>query len=352
MKILPKILLSLTLLVSISCTSMGENPTAPTPVPTEDTGKEEKVIVAYVTSWSDVVPDPSLFTHLNYAFGHVNDTFDGVRIDNPERFQMLARLKENNPDLKVLLSIGGWGSGRFSEMAASDSLRNSFAQSCREILNQYQIDGIDIDWEYPTIDWAEISASPDDTENYTKLMQDIRSAIGEEKLLTLASSSTAKYIDFKKVAPIVDFVNLMTYDMSNGLQHHAPLYHSSIASDMNTDLSVKLHQQAGVPDNKIVVGMPFYGRGNKNGETFYRDFKDIHPEEGETEKWDSDAQEPYIADMEGNFVMGYDNPQSIAIKCKYILDNDLRGAMYWDYNGDDTNKSLSTTIHNLIRRNR
>lgn len=322
--------------------SVGSQPTLLTNLP------EEKVIVAYVTSWSDVIPDPSHFTVLNYAFGHVNETFDGLRIDNPERLREMVKLKENKPDLKVLLSVGGWGSGRFSEMAASDSLRKTFAKNCSKVIEQYQLDGIDIDWEYPTIDWAGISSSDNDTENFTLLMKDLREAISDGKLLTLASSSTARYIDFKSVVPVVDFVNIMTYDMSDGEAHHSPLYSSSITSEMTTDKSVKLHRSAGVPDEKIVLGMPFYGRGNENGHTFYRDFKDIKPEVGQHEEWDSIAKSPYIADSDGNFILGYDNPRSIKIKCNYILENNLRGAMYWDYNGDDSIKSLSSTIHKVL----
>lgn len=311
--------------------------------------QDDKVIVAYVTSWSDVIPDPAHFNILNYAFGHVSDTFDGIKIDNPERFQQMIKLREINPDLKVLLSIGGWGSGRFSEMAASDSLRKAFANDCRLIIHLYKIDGIDIDWEYPTIGWAGISSSPEDTENFTRLMRDIREAISNEKLLTLASSATAKYIDFNSVIPVVDYVNLMTYDMSDGESHHSPLYSSSIAPEMTADKSVKLHKAAGVPDEKIVLGMPFYGRGNRDGSSYYCDFKNIKLEAGEHEEWDSKSQSPYIADSEGNFIFGFDNPRSIGIKCEYILENNLGGAMYWDYNGDDSIKSLSTTIYKSLR---
>lgn len=309
----------------------------------------DKVIVAYVTSWSEVIPDPAYFTHLNYAFGHVNESFDGIKIDNPERFQTMINLKDLNPDLKVLLSIGGWGSGRFSEMAASDSLRKSFANDCHRLIEKYHFDGIDIDWEYPTIGWAGISSSPEDTENFTRLMEDIRDAITEDKLLTLASSATAKYIDFKSVVPLVDFVNLMTYDMSSGEAHHSPLFSSSITPEMTVDKSVKLHREAGVPDEKIVLGIPFYGRGILDGETYYLDFKDIKLKPGQRIEWDSSSEAPYIADSNGNFVFGFDNPRSLAVKCNYILENNLKGAMYWDYNGDDSTKSLNKTIKQVLK---
>lgn len=343
MKIFKAFYLAIFILFTFSCKgSENANSEGPENIP------DEKVIVAYVTSWSDITPDPSDFTHLNYAFGHVNESYDGVKIDNFERFKQMIKLKEDNPHLKVLLSIGGWGSGRFSEMAANDSLRKSFAENCARLIEEYQFDGIDIDWEYPTIDWAGISSSPDDTKNFTLLMSDLRNAITSDRLLTLASSATAKYVDFKSIVPIVDFVNLMTYDMSAGEAHHAPLYSSSITTDMNVDKSVKLHREAGVPDEKIVVGIPFFGRGNENGATYYREYKNIKPEVGQREVWDSISKSPYIADSEGNFLLGYDNPRSVAIKCEYIMENGLKGAMYWDYNGDDSLKSLNKTIKEVL----
>ena len=95
--------------------------------------------------------------------------------------RQIVDLRKQKPELKVLLSIGGWGSGRFSEMAANDEYRRAFAADCARVVKEFALDGIDIDWEYPTSSMANISSSPDDTENFTLLMQDIRAAIGNEK---------------------------------------------------------------------------------------------------------------------------------------------------------------------------
>jgi len=154
--------------------------------------RDSKVVVAYVTSWSEVMPDPQYMTHINYAFGHVNESFNGVKIDNEERLRQIVDLRKQKPELKVLLSIGGWGSGRFSEMAANDEYRRAFAADCDRVVKEFALDGIDIDWEYPTSSMANISSSPDDTENFTLLMQDIRAAIGNEKELTLATVASAR----------------------------------------------------------------------------------------------------------------------------------------------------------------
>ena len=157
----------------------------------------ERVVVAYVTSWTDEMPDPDYVTHINYAFGHVNNTFDGVRIDNPERLAAIAALKKDHPNLIVMLSIGGWGSGRFSEMAADPKLRASFCADCRRVMDEYGLDGIDIDWEYPgNGKGANISESPDDVNNFTKLMKGLRKSLGKKAWLTLASADTPRYIDF------------------------------------------------------------------------------------------------------------------------------------------------------------
>ena len=112
--------------------------------------KSEPVVVAYVTSWTKVMPDPTVMTHINYAFGHVNDQFNGVRIDNEQRLRDIVCLKRKQPKLRVMLSIGGWGSGRFSEMAASEENRKAFCADCRRVCKELGLDGIDIDWEYPT----------------------------------------------------------------------------------------------------------------------------------------------------------------------------------------------------------
>ena len=163
-------------------------------------------------------------THINYAFGHVNETFNGVRIDNPDRLRMIVGLKAQNPALKVMLSVGGWGSGRFSEMAATSENRLSFARDCKRVVDEFGLDGIDIDWEYPTQSQAKISSSPDDTENFTLLMRDLRKILGKRSLITAATVSTANYIDFRSCVQYMDFVNVMAYDMGGNRGHHASLF--------------------------------------------------------------------------------------------------------------------------------
>lgn len=338
-----KMMMAAALGVLVSCGSVksGEEVVA--------ASRDSKVVVAYVTSWSEVMPDPQYMTHINYAFGHVNESFNGVKIDNEERLKQIVDLRKQKPELKVLLSIGGWGSGRFSEMAANDEYRRAFAADCDRVVKKFALDGIDIDWEYPTSSMANISSSPDDTENFTLLMQDIRAAIGNEKELTLATVASARYIDFKAILPSVDFVNIMAYDMASAPKHHSALYPSGHSGDITSDGAVTAHLKAGVPPSKLVMGMPFYGRGG-DGYPSFQDYNKVGNTDTQyTEKWDEVAQVPYLADKNDTLVFGFENPRSLAIKCQYILDKDLLGGMYWDYSGDNEQGDLRRTVaENLL----
>ncbi len=307
--------------------------------------KKDQVVLAYVTSWSHIVPDPACVTHINYAFGHVKPTFDGVRIDNEQRLKMLVGLKDRNPNLKVMLSIGGWGSGNFSEMASTEANRKAFAADCRRVIDEFQLDGIDIDWEYPTSNSAGISSSPSDTDNYTLMMKEIRSSIGANKLLTLASQAGAGFIDFASLEPIVDFVNVMTYDMGNPPKHHAPLRRSRNVGWISCEEGIDKHIAAGIPVHKLTLGIPFYGHGT-DGIPGYVDYKNILKLEGNyIQKWDEDACVPYLADKDGKLICTYETPQSIAIKCEYLKKKGLLGAMYWDYAADDEQGSLRNAVY-------
>lgn len=314
-------------------------------------GAPQKVVVAYVTSWSSIIPDPTVMTHINYAFGHVSETFDGVRIDNEERLREIVRLRERKPELKILLSVGGWGSGRFSEMAADEAHRRSFARDCQRVVREFALDGIDIDWEYPTSSAGNISSSPEDTDNFTLLMRDIREEIGTGKLLTLATVASAEYIDFRAIDPYIDFVNIMSYDMATAPQHHSALFRSGNAGRTTSEEAVNAHLAAGVPAHKLTMGLPFYGRGGTHFANFM-DYKKIKDLEGYTENWDDVAKVPYLTNSDGIFVFGYENPRSLAIKCEYIIERDLLGGMHWEYDGDNETGDLRRVVYEYLIKNR
>jgi len=344
------------LLLSVACSPKQEDET-------------NRVVLAYVTSWSSIIPDTDYITHINYAFGHVNESFNGVMINRPprpgsnnandgratseDRLKSLVELKKQKPSLKILLSIGGWGSGRFSEMAADETNRLAFAADCQRVVQEFGLDGIDMDWEYPTSSMSGISSSPEDMDNFTLLMRDVRNAIGKDKLLTFASAANARYVDFVAVEPFIDFVNIMTYDINvNGSAHHAGLFRSELTGDgRSCEESVDAHVAAGIPIHKLTLGMPFYGHGRDSvpRSVSYRNLivrndvtgvglinrRNIVHLKGHSDKWDDEAKAPYWVDSDGKFVFSYENPRSIAIKCEWLNQKGMLGAMYWEYAGDD-----------------
>ena len=336
MKTNPYICLAIALLLSLTVSAKKQ-------------AADDMVIVAYVTSWTNEVPDPTMMTHINYAFGHVNETFDGVKIDNPDRLLMIVGLKSKNPALKVMLSIGGWGSGRFSEMAASAKNREAFVKDCARVVKDFGLDGIDIDWEYPTSSASGISSSPDDTKNFTLLMHDLRQAIGTDHLLTFADYADTTYVDYRSVLPFIDFINLMTYDIADPPYHHSALFRSDIAGSLSVSEAIDHHLEAGVPLSKLVMGMPFYGRPSKDYKG-QRPFGKLSTDGLYSERWDSIALVPYLVDAQGNMVLAHENATSITHKCNYILTKGLRGAMYWDCDDDDDSFTLSRAVWNLLMK--
>lgn len=320
------------------------------------TTPEGRVVVAYVGAGSDVMPDPFVMTHINYAFGHVNKTFNGVEISKPERLKKITALKTQNPNLKVLISIGGWGSGRFSEMASNAVWRKQFADDCARIMKEYNLDGIDIDWEYPTSGGAGISESNADTHNYTLMMRDIRESIGKDALLTLATSHTGRFIDFPGIIPYISFVNVMSYDMGTPpFALHNGLYTSDLTRRGNCQLAIERHIKAGMPITMLTMGLPFYGRGGR-GYRDYLDWKDYVEwkqtgklkEMGLTERWNDEAKVPYLEGPDGKPAYTFENEESMRLKCEYIRNSDLLGGMYWEYTCDDPQGTMRHIVANEL----
>ncbi len=147
--------------------------------------------------------------------------------------QKLPALRKQNPDLKVLLSVGGWGARGFSGAAATAESRAVFIRSAQKIIQQYGLDGIDLDWEFPVNGARGLVASqPADRDNFTALLKSLREAVGEQKLVTIAVGANAEspksWVDVKAVAPVLNYINLMTYDMAYGTQYfNSNLYDSS-----------------------------------------------------------------------------------------------------------------------------
>ena len=297
--------------------------------PNNEEVKQERIVLGYVFG-DRMLPDPEIVTHINYAFGHVTDTYDGVRINSEEQLRAIIALKEQNPSLKILLSIGGWGSGRFSEMAAVTKYRKAFAADCKRVIDEFELDGIDLDWEYPTHSWHEaVASSPEDFGNYTLLSIDIRMAIGDDKLLTMATLADADpIVDWKAIEPYYSFFNIMTYDMAflslDNPYHQGALYRSDMVNRISCEEAVDKHIAAGIPPEKLNLGILFGGRGNRVN------LNELP--EGFTRQWDDVAKAAYITNAEGEFWYSFEEERAIEHKMDFIKQRGLLGAMYWSYN--------------------
>ena len=300
------------------------------------------VVAAYVTGWNaDMpIPDCSVLTHINYAFGNVNKTYDGVTIQHPERLRQLVELKKDH-QIYIVLSIGGWTAGGFSEMASTERRRKAFARDCKRIVKDYNLDGIDIDWEYPSSNEAGISSSPADIDNFTLLMKELRKALGKDYLLSCATIADARFVDFKAIEPDVDLVNIMMYDVGNPPFHHAALFRSEMSGRVTAQEALQAHLDAGMPVNKLVLGVPFYGRSVKGfGDTSYGA---LAKRTDVTRMWDDVAKVPYLV-KKGEFICTYEDAESLAWKCRFIKETGMRGAMYWEYRCDDEAGTLRNAV--------
>lgn len=333
---------------------------------------EKKVVIGYVGGYNGLADlshiQPKKLTHINYAFVNVKDNraflqreaTDTVNLNN------LNKLKEQNPDLKILISIGGWSwSENFSDAALSDTARKSFATSAVAIIEKYKIDGIDIDWEYPGISGEEGNVyRNEDKQNFTLMLKELRLQLDnvqkrtkQKKLLTIAAGGFTDFInhtEMDKVQQYLDYVNLMTYDFYNGriAGHHTNLYASkTVLSNGSADKAFKEYLAAGVPAKKLVMGIAFYSRAFtlKNNATIglgdsvltskfgkgYTFIKDsLINKRGFIAYRDKEAKAPYLYNATTKEFLTYDDEASVIEKCKYVLKNDMGGVMFWEYSSD------------------
>jgi len=308
---------------------------------------------------------------INIAFGVVRD--GKVFWEASKYIEAIRRIKEINPGIKILLSVGGWGAGGFSDAAITEEGRKKFAESAKELVIQANLNGIDLDWEYPTVPAAGIDARPEDKETFTLLLQEIRDALDEIKteehlLLTIAAGSGEYYIkgtEMEKVASILDYVQIMTYDMASSYitftGHHTNLFNYA-KTKSSAKTAIDMFIKAGVPKEKIVMGAAFYSRkwdGVVNTNNGYRQeadtFGDFGPDYGELcEKyigkdgyvryWDDDAKAPYL--FNGSSYISYDDAESIAHKIDYLKEEGFYGIMYWEHKCDTT----QTLVKKMAKR--
>ncbi len=346
-----------------------------------------RAIVAYVFPQNSVLQpgqiDAQRLTRINYAFANIDNgrMVTGYGHD-AENFSFLVSLKKENPSLTVLVSVGGWlWSTNFSDMALTDQSRTVFIDSVMEFLTHYKLDGLDIDWEYPGLPGAGHPFRDQDEQNFTLLLKELRARFTKEtdrthKRLYLtfaagASQEDVSHTDLAKAQQYVDTVNLMAYDYyeqgSDAITgNHAPLYADPAdPKKVSAAASVAMFEKAGVPAGKLVLGMPFYGRAwgqvpdvnhglfqpgkpAANVNARYSNIKDTLLNQGYVRYWDDKASVPYLYNPQQQIFVSYEDPQSIAAKCRFVREQKLGGVMFWEYSNDPSGtllRAINDALH-------
>ena len=205
-----------------------------------------------------------------YAFVEI-DSSGNLVVPAPSFLRSMVRLKEEKPELLVIAAIGGWAADGFSDAALTPTSRYNFARNVQKLINDYKLDGIDLDWEYPGSSASGIKSRPQDRENFTLLITALRDVLGPNTWISVAGTGDSTYInnsvEIDKIAPLITHFNLMSYDFtagetgSSGQKHQANLYDSALSlPGYSTDRYVRNLINAGMPSEKILLGVPFYGR--------------------------------------------------------------------------------------------
>jgi chitinase len=303
------------------------------------------------------------FVHLKGNQANINNARDTATI------QKLVSLKSRNSSLKVILSLGGWGGcATCSDVFSTRKNRKAFANSVKDICQSMGADGIDLDWEYPTIEgYPGHKYQASDKQHFTSLVKKLRKTLGNKYEISFAAGGFSKYIDeaveWRKVMKWVNRVNLMTYDLVSGYStttgHHTPLY-STKQQIESIDNAVQKLEKLKVPKNKITIGAAFYGRvwegvpdtaiglyqpGKFKAMVGYKSFtSQISPDSGFIYHWDTLAQAPYIFNPVQKLFVTYDDKRSIELKTKYVIDKELDGIMFWQLTSDTFTEGLLDTI--------
>lgn len=336
-------------------------------------------VAAYVFAQNNALQpgqiDASSLTRINYAFANIENgrMVTGFQKD-AENFAFLESLKQQNPSLTVIVSVGGWlWSDKFSDVSLTSKTRKNFIQSAKEFIRKYGLDGLDIDWEYPGLPGSSQNFRSEDKQNFTKLVKELRKTFDGETAkthkrfyLTIAAGASHEFLthtEMAKVQRYLDTVNLMCYDYyepgSDAITgNHAPLYTDPAdPKKASSDASVQDFEKAGVPAAKILLGLPFYGHmwgqvEDQNHGLFqpgkpvpnaYSQYSAIVASmlnHGFVRYWDEKAAVPYLYNPEKQIFVSYEDPESIAAKGSYVLQHHLGGIMFWDYSGDPSGALL------------
>lgn len=342
---------------------------------TYQTGGE---VVGYYAGWAAYqgytpaqIPAEHL-TQINYAFAQIDPDTLTIALENEahdnKNLAALRKLRQQNEHLKLLISVGGWSDSRyFSDAASTAARREKFAASCVDFVVEQELDGVDLDWEYPVSGGAPgMVHRLADKQNFTKLLQELRTQLdrqgrrdGKKYSLTIAGAAGSWYlnqIEAVKAADIVDHIFLMGYDLHGTWDRYAdfnaPLYAPSGASPQGKSGiadSVQAYLDKGIPAEKIVLGMPLYGyayqgvSGKNDGlhstytsakSVSYKTLKRSYLSNGAYRQLrHQEAQVPYLY---GNKTfVSYDDGASLAAKAALARSRGLGGIGFWELSQDD-----------------
>lgn len=309
------------------------------------------------------------FTHLQGNNLHVDKAQDTVTI------RKLVSLKKKYPALKIIFSMGGWGGCKeCSAVFNTDAGRKEFAASSKHLLQYFNADGLDLDWEYPTISgFPGHQFLPEDRHNFTMLIEELRKAFGNKYELSFAAGGFTDFIlhsvEWDQIMPLLDRVNLMTYDLVHGFStisgHSTPLY-STPNQRESGDNAVRMLDSMHVPLNKLVLGAAFYARvfqvqdSLNNG--LYRPCKFLHGVDYKNMDaqilsdsnyhyyWDSIAHAPYLFNDKENLLVTFDDKKSVAEKTQYVINKGMDGIMFWELPGDLPNNGLLEAIDSIAEK--
>ncbi|KAL1434592.1 hypothetical protein MTO96_011678 [Rhipicephalus appendiculatus] len=304
--------------------------------------------------------DTSLCTHLILGFTEVEDSIlSKGSTDGDSSYQAVANLKANNPSLKVMLSVGGGGKSRcFHDMVSDPSNTDRFVACVVETLRRNNLDGIDVDWEFP-MDIRNGKA------HFSRLLQKLRAAFDDEAVasgrqrLILSAAVAAQSVivnssyNVQEIERYVDFINLMTYDLHlfkwyypfSG--HNSPLHgrrkELGYFATLNISSSAKFWISKGMPKSKIVVGVPTYGLVWRLGHHKWHGVSCLTVcqviAEGGKRIFDKQSKVPYVVNKK--HWISYDDIDSVEHKAKWILSEGYGGIMTFSLNCDDCTGATS-----------
>lgn len=361
---------------AVSCQPKNESQTL------ESSESASYKVIGYIAGWKGVDLEKihaQKLTHINYAFANV---VDGVVIEgegraeqDKENLSKLRSLKSINPDLKILISIGGWTwSGGFSDAVLTEESRKIFTDSAIDYLIRHDLDGLDFDWEYPGLPGDDNVYRTEDKENFVLMLKSVRVALDSlgalnniHYLSTIASAGFKEYLDVNDMAEAqkyLDFINIMTYDFivqgDKPTGHHTNLYADG-RKKRSAENAVLDHVDAGIPIEKLVMGMAFYGRSwqevnpennglyqmGKAGKGFpFSAIEELIASGDYQRYWDDVSNAPYLWNAKDKIFVTYEDPESISRKVQFIKKHKMGGAMFWEYNEDSDERTLLNAINN------